>query len=135
MDKFKRVYFTEMPMDICKAVVVGKLIFLSGMEGVDFDKGLSVADDVMEQTEVAVRKIHNTLKELGLSIGNMVKHTIYLKKGAADPIAIIQKFHAESQKYAPELKKKPSTGTIVVIDGLATEALKIEIDSVAAYPD
>ena len=81
MDNYHRTYFEGMQMDICKTLTVGKLVFLSGTEAMDPDKGGAVVEDTAEQIEVVVRKMNAALEELGLSIGNMIKHTIYMKKG------------------------------------------------------
>jgi len=93
MDNFHRTYYEGMQMDICKTLTVGKLVFLSGTEAMDTEKGGQVVEDISEQIEVVVRKMNTALEEIGLSIGNMIKHTIYMKKGSGDPIAVIQKFH------------------------------------------
>jgi enamine deaminase RidA (YjgF/YER057c/UK114 family) len=136
MDNFRRTYFTEMPgMDICKTLTVGNIVFLSGAEALDFEKGGSVDEDTMKQIEVIVRKMNAALEEIGLSIGNMVKHTIYMTKGAAEPIDVIRKFHDECYRYAPSLKEKPCTGTLAVVEALTTPAFKVEIDAIAAIPD
>lgn len=135
MDNFKRTFYEGMQMDICKTLTVGKLVFLSGTEAMDSDKGGAVPEGMTEQIEVVVRKMNAALEEIGLSIGNMIKHTIYMKKGSADPISVIQKFHEECYSYAPGLKEKPSTGTLAVVDGLAVDTFKVEVDAIAAYPD
>ncbi len=135
MDTHHRTFFEGMQMDIAKTLTVGKLIFLSGTEAMDFDKGGAVPESMDEQIEVVVRKMNAALEELGLNIGNMVKHTIYMTKGSANPIDVIQKFHQECYRLAPDLKEKPSTGTLAVVDGLAVDTFKVEVDAIAAYPD
>ena len=91
MDNFRRTGYKDMAMDIANTLTVGKIVFLSGTEALTIVNGESVvAEDVFEQTEVVVRKMNATLVEIGLSIENMVKHTIYLKKGSADPVDIIR---------------------------------------------
>jgi enamine deaminase RidA (YjgF/YER057c/UK114 family) len=135
MDKYHRTYFEGMQMDICKTLTVGKLVFLSGTEAMDYDKGGAVPEDISEQVKVVVKKMNAALEEIGLSIGNMIKHTIYMKKGSADPVSVIQMFRQECYSYAPGLKEKPSTGTLAVVDGLAVDTFKIEVDAIAAYPD
>ena len=135
MDNFNRTYFEGMQMDICKTLTVGKLVFLSGTEAMDFEKGGAVVEDISEQIEVVVKKMNAALEELGLSIGNMIKHTIYMTKNAGDPVSVIQKFHEECCRYAPSLKEKPSTGTLAVVEGLAVDTFKVEVDAIAAYPD
>lgn len=136
MDNFRRTGYKDMAMDIANTLTVGKIVFLSGTEALTIVNGESVvAEDVFEQTEVVVRKMNATLVEIGLSIENMVKHTIYLKKGSADPVDIIRKFHDECYKYGPGLRERPSTGTLTVVEGLAVPTFKIEVDAIAAYPD
>ena len=135
MDNFRRTYFTEMQMDICKTLTVGKIVFLSGTEALDFEKGGTIDEDPMKQIEVIVKKMNDTLKEIGLDIGNMVKHTLYMTRGSAEPIDVIRKFHDECYKYAPSLKEKPSTGTLAVVESLTSPAFKVEVDAIAAIPD
>lgn len=136
-DSFKRTFFTEMPgMDIAKTLTVGKLVFMSGTEAMQFKDGKpSIPTDMNGQIEVIVRKMNDALKEIGLTVGNLVKHTIYMKKGAADPTQVIRKFHDECYKYAPELRKKPGTGTLAIVEGLTVDSFLIEVDAIAAYPD
>jgi enamine deaminase RidA (YjgF/YER057c/UK114 family) len=117
-------------------VRVGNLVFMSGTEAMDFKDGkVYVAEDMSEQIKTVVRKMDETLKEIGLSLDAMVKHIIFMKKGSANPIDVISQFHAACYKYAPGLRERPSTGTIVVIESLVTPAFKIEVEAVAAYPD
>jgi enamine deaminase RidA (YjgF/YER057c/UK114 family) len=135
-DSFKRTAFKEMQLDIAKTLTVGKLVFMSGTEAMEMKDGkFLVPPDMNGQIEVVVRKMNDTLKEIGLTIGNMVKHTIYMKKGSADPGQVIRKFHDECYKYAPELRNKPSTGTLAIVEGLTVDSFLIEVDAIAAYPD
>lgn len=137
LDTFKRTLFTEMPgMDIAKTVTVGNLVFVSGTEALQFKDGkMSVPPDMNGQIEVVVRKMNDTLKELGLSVGNLVKHTIYMKKGSADPSQVIRKFHDECYKYAPGLRQRPGTGTLAVVEALTVDSFLIEVDAIAAFPE
>ncbi len=135
MDKFKRTFYEGMQMDIAKTLRVGNIVFMSGTEAMDPQKGGAVPEEMDAQIEVVVRKMEEALKEIGLTLEALVKHTIYMKKGSADPIKVISKFHSECYKRAPGLKARPSTGTLAVVDGLAVLTFKIEVDAVAAYPD
>jgi enamine deaminase RidA (YjgF/YER057c/UK114 family) len=130
-DQYARVPFTEMPMDIAKSVAVGDLVFLSGMEGVDFDKQGAVSPNVLNQVEVAVKKIDATLRKSGLTIGNMVKHKLYVKQGA-DVAQVRRKFHEVATRLAPELKAQPSAETLVIVEGLATNEMQFEASVIAA---
>jgi len=126
---WKRVPFTEMPMDIAKTVDTGELVFVAGMEGVDFDKGGTVSTDVMEQADASARKIDGALRQAGLSIADVVKYKIYVKKGA-DAEAVRAHFH----KAVTRLGGKPSRAaeTLVIVEGLAGEALQFEVTAIAA---
>lgn len=128
---YKRVPFTEMPMDIAKTVDTGKLVFVAGMEGVDFEKKGSVSPDVYEQVDVAVKKIDASLKAAGLSIGDVVKAKLYVVKGA-DPEKVRARFNETAAKLAPSLKGKPPAETLIVVEGLAGPTLKFETSVIAA---
>jgi enamine deaminase RidA (YjgF/YER057c/UK114 family) len=113
---------------------VGNLIFCSGIEAVDYRNGGKIPETIEEQVDVVAYKINDTLALSGHSLGNMVKHTIYLKKGAADPKYVIALFHQACHKYAPSLKEYPSTGTLVVIEQLVLKEFMLEVDVIAALP-
>jgi len=122
-------------MDICKTLQVGNIVFMSGTEALDYSKNATVAGTIEEQVAVIVFKMNDTLVRHGLTLANMVKHTIYLKKGAAEPIRVLELFHSECYKYAPDLRTHPSTGTIVVVEGLVIEEFMLEVDAIAAIPE
>lgn len=127
----KRVPFTEMPMDIAKTVDAGKLVFVAGMEGVDFEKGGRVAPDVMEQAEVSAKKVDAALRQAGLSIADAVKFKIYVKTGA-DPEAVRARFHSAVTKLAGG-KAPRAAETLIVVEGLAGPDLQFEVTTIAAH--
>ena len=131
MDNFKRVLYTGAHTEICETVQVGNIVFMSGTEALDNG---TVAGTIEEQVAVVVSKMNDALVRCGLTLANMVSHTIYLKKGAAEPIQVLQLFHNECYKYAPDLKTHPSTGTIVVVERLVIEEFMLEIGAIAAIP-
>lgn len=135
MDNFERLPYTEMPMEICKSLRVGNLVFMSGIEAVDYRQGGRIPDTIEEQMEVVVHKMQDTLAQTGLSLANMVKHTIYMRQGAAHPHRVIELFHQECYKHAPELKDYPSTGTLVIVVGMVLDEFMIEIDATAALSE
>jgi enamine deaminase RidA (YjgF/YER057c/UK114 family) len=127
-DSYARVLF-ENSMDISKSVTVGDLVFLSGMEAMDGNK--PVPSDVLQQVEVSVKKIDTVLRQSGLTIGNMVKHKLYVKKGS-DVEQVRRKFHEVAVRLAPELKSQPSAETLVIVEGLASNQLLFEANVIAA---
>jgi enamine deaminase RidA (YjgF/YER057c/UK114 family) len=60
-------------------VVVGKTIYLSGMNGRDSETGNAVSDTIEGQTWRALEQIDLAMKEAGGSLKNLVKMTTYLK--------------------------------------------------------
>ena len=90
---------------IAKVVSVNGLVFPSGAAG--------TGGDVGQQVDQVAQQVHNDLGDIGLGIGNMIQHTIYVRDGAAQPIEVINRFHAAARKLAPSLVDKPSGGTIL----------------------
>jgi enamine deaminase RidA (YjgF/YER057c/UK114 family) len=130
-DRYARVLFTETKMDIAKSVVVDDLVHLAGMEGVDFANKGTVSPNVLDQVEVAVKKIDDTLRASRLSIGSMVKHKLYVKKGQNAQQAR-DAFHRAALRLAPQLAESPSAETLIVVEGLAGERLLFEASVIAS---
>jgi enamine deaminase RidA (YjgF/YER057c/UK114 family) len=80
---------------------------------------------------VAVKKIDATLRKSSLTLGNMVKHKLYVKQGA-DVAQVRRKFHEVATRLAPELKAQPSAETLVIVEGLATNEMQFEASVIAA---
>lgn len=127
-DNFRRFPFVP-PMDIVASVDVDDVIFLAGMEGFESDGRIS--PDAARQVETAVKKIDDTLKKSGLSIANMVKHKLYVKNGQ-DVKAVTAAFHKAAQRLAPDLAKNPSAETVIIVEGLAGDAMLFEASVIAA---
>jgi len=75
------IYSKEAPEPIgpyTQAVQYGNTIFLSGQIGID-RTGAFVSEDVVQQTNQAMKNIGFVLKEAGLSYENIIKTSIFLK--------------------------------------------------------
>lgn len=105
---------------------VGNVVFPSGVYGTD--------PDPMRQVDEVVQKAHAELARRGLGFGNMIQHTIFLKDGAAQPMAVLQRFHAEAWRLAPSLKEKRSVGTIIRVPDFPDRNTIIMLDIVAGAP-
>jgi enamine deaminase RidA (YjgF/YER057c/UK114 family) len=114
------------PESIVSIVTVNDLVFPSAVEG--------RSGSALEQVDEAVGRLDARLRELGLTIGNMLQHTIYLKDGTASPIDVIQRFHRAARALAPSLLEYPSVGTIVRVPRFASENTAVMLDIVAATP-
>ena len=117
-----------------QAVVVGDLAFIASRGPKDPLKGGVSPDDVLDQTEVVVRRLNSTLQEIGLSMANMVKHTIYVKAGE-DGRAVAKKFHDEVTRYAPNHRAEPDAGSFYYVSGFTSPTTKVEVDTFAAFTD
>ena len=75
------IYSKEAPEPIgpyTQAVQYGNTIFLSGQIGID-RTGEFVSEDVVQQTNQAMKNIGFVLKEAGLSYENIIKTSIFLE--------------------------------------------------------
>lgn len=131
-DSVKRVPFTEVRMDVVKTAAADKLVFVTAMPGADFSKNMATSKNIDDQIELAAKNVHNALQISGLSLANMVKHRLLLKKGAADPAQVRAKFHEVAARLAPGLKNSPSAETFLIVEALETEGNLLELSVIAA---
>lgn len=124
--KVERVPDAKAGANTSAMVAVGQLVYPSAVAGT---KG-----DALAQVDEIVQGLHDRLAQRGLGIGSMIQHTIFLKNGAANPIAILTRFHEDARRLAPSLIDKPSVGTIIRVPGFADPNTLVLIDSVAAAP-
>ncbi|MDP6708670.1 MAG: Rid family detoxifying hydrolase [Alphaproteobacteria bacterium] len=66
------------PGPFSHAAVVGPWVYSSGMGGLDPATGEVVSDDVVEQTEQAIRNVDAILAGAGCTLQDVVKVTLYL---------------------------------------------------------
>lgn len=66
------------PGPFSHATVVGPFVYTSGMGGLDPETGEVVSDDVIEQTEQAIRNVEAILAAAGCTFADVVKVTLYL---------------------------------------------------------
>ena len=117
-----------------KSVVVGDLVFMSGMSGRTVGTGLPESNDVKEQMLVALDKIRTGLEEAGSSMEHVVKTTIMLKR--LEDYAVMRATEREYyEKYAPGLVEEPPASTFLQPASLARPDMLVEIDVVACLKD
>lgn len=127
--EFNRIGFTFGPGEIAETFEVKPFVFVAGTEAMDFEHG-TLKPTIEEQVDVIVGKLQAGLQKRGMSVGDMLSHNLYVKKGT-DPVKVIQLFHAATHKLAPQLKDKPSVGTLAIVDGMAADGFLLEMDAVA----
>lgn len=111
---------------IARVVSVNKLVFPSGAMG--------TGGSVEQQVDQVVEQVHMDLGVIGLGIGNMIQHTIYVRDGAAQPLQVINRFHQTARKLAPSLVDKASAGTILRVPSFPDPNTLVALDVIAANP-
>ena len=112
------------------AVVVGNLVFLSGMTAQDTKTGACLTDTISEQMVVCLDKVKAALEEAGSCMENIVK-TLILLKDVKD-YQMMRKTELEYyQKHAPRLVEEPPASTFMQPAALARPEFLIEIDVIA----
>ena len=128
------LYYSGQKQKFARSVVVGDIVFLSGMSGRTMETGDVSSDDVKEQMLVALDKVRAALDEAGSSMDHIVKTTIYLKD-VKNYDVMRQTEYEYWQKYAPGLIEEPPASTFVMPASLARPSMLVEIDVVACLKD
>lgn len=115
----------EAAVGYSRAVIDGDWVFVSGTTGFDYEK-MTIAEDVVAQTEQTLRNIGRALAEAGCSFADVVR-VHYILPNAADfelcwPV-LTQCFGAA-----------PPAATMIAA-GLADARMKIEIEVTARRHD
>jgi 2-iminobutanoate/2-iminopropanoate deaminase len=124
MNKIKIVNSNKAPAVIgpySQAIIAGGFIFCSGQIGIN-PKTEKLVNGIEKQTEQVLKNLEVILKEANLSLGNIVKTTVYLKN--------ISDFPKMNKIYAKFFRKHKPTRTTVEVSNLPKEAL-IEIEAIA----
>jgi enamine deaminase RidA (YjgF/YER057c/UK114 family) len=99
-----------------------RMLFVSGQVGVRSDG--SVADGIGEQTRVALHNLQAVLAAAEMDMSDIVKSTIYLTDESL--------FGGFAEAGAPIVSSPPPATTLVYVKALASPALLVEIEVVAA---
>jgi enamine deaminase RidA (YjgF/YER057c/UK114 family) len=104
-----------------RAVVAGDWVFVSGTTGFDYST-MTIADDLLTQTEQCLRNIEAALRQAGASLKDVVRVTYVLPNGS------------EFEQCWPVLRKyfgdvRPAA--MMISAGLADPRMKIEIEVTA----
>ncbi len=123
------LYYGSVKQPYSKSAVVGNLIFLAGMTGVNPDIGKIESDNLAKQTVTALDKVKMTMEEAGGSMENIVKTVIYLKN-LEDYPRMREVELQYYQKHAPLLVEEPPASTFVQPRSLEKSEYLINIDAI-----
>ncbi len=107
-----------------QGMLVGNLLFCSGQIGLSPETGEFASRDVTGQTRQILQNISAILAEVGCSLADLVKVTIYLTS--------MDDFQAVNEIYRTFLSTPYPARTTVAVSGLPLGAL-IEIEAIAQY--
>ena len=110
-----------------KSVVVGNLIFCSGMDGAAFETDKVSSNDVAEQTVIALDKTKDALREAGGTMDNIVRTVIFLKD-MQDYDRVRETELEYYQKHAPLLVDEPPASRVIQSHSLVRPESLVEID-------
>ncbi len=99
-----------------------RLVFVSGQVGMTTDG--DVLEGIGAQAAQSVANLNAVLGEAGLTPADLVKLTIYLTDGAD-----VEPFMGA---VAGTLPDPPPATTLLIVNGLASPDLRVEIEAVAA---
>ena len=115
----------EAEIGYSRAVVDGEWVFVSGTTGFDYAT-MTIADDVIAQTEQCLKNIGAALQEAGAGFGDVVRVT-YLLPDAADFPACWPALRAVFGEIRP--------AAMMISAGLADPRMRIEIEVTARRRD
>lgn len=116
-----------------KGVVAGDFIFLSGAEARAEDTDVPPRG-IKAQTELALNRIEQRLKEAGASMETVVRFVWYLTN-RADEEVFYEARDGWLHKHAPMLLQERSYASTLLIVGLARPDMLVEVDCTAYIPD
>jgi enamine deaminase RidA (YjgF/YER057c/UK114 family) len=104
---------------------VSRRLEISGQVGVHPDGTLAVG--LADQLDTAFANIDRGLAAAGMSRANLMKITVYLTENSSEAVAIYR-----TRRDAWVGEGPAPAATLLVVSGLASPALLVEVDAVAA---
>ena len=111
----------EKQIGYSRAVVAGDWVLVSGTTGFDYAT-MSIADDILQQTEQCLKNIEAALREAGSSLRDVVRVTYILPDGAE-----FERCWPVPRQYFGEVRPAAT----MISAGLADPRIKIEIEVTA----
>jgi enamine deaminase RidA (YjgF/YER057c/UK114 family) len=104
-----------------EASSIQRMLFISGQVGIRPDR--SLAEDISEQTRVAIQNLTAVLADAGMDTSNIVKITIFLTDES-----LVGGF---MEAGAGLLPAPPPATTLVYVKALAAPPMLVEIEAIA----
>jgi 2-iminobutanoate/2-iminopropanoate deaminase len=104
-------------------LVAGPFLFISGQIGVDLASGALAEGGVEGQTEQVLKNMAEVLAAAGLTMGDVVKTTVFLTR--------VEDLAAMNVVYRGRFSEPFPTRSTVVVAALARPGLVVEIEAIA----
>lgn len=117
----------KLDCEFCMAVLAGRRVTLRGQTGVGLDEVLRGAGDAARQADQAMDNVETLLAEADAGLADIAKATIYVTDRAH--------LAAVNAAITRRLGDAAPAATSVIVKGLASAELLMEIDIVAFRPD
>ena len=112
--------------DMSMVAKAGNRIFMRGQTGLDLDQKMVGAEDAAVQADQAMQNVRTLLEEAGSGLEHICRVTTYI----TDRAYRVPVYGVVGQY----LKDIPTVGTGLVVKGLATPEMKVELDIDAVIP-
>lgn len=113
--------------DFCMAVRAGRYVFLRGQTGVDLDEIMRGSGDAVAQARQAMDNVAILLAEAGARLSDVVKVTVFVTDRAF--------LTGVSELVLRRLEGIAPAFTVMIVKGLASPELLMEVDVTAIVPD
>jgi 2-iminobutanoate/2-iminopropanoate deaminase len=127
INKMKIISSNEAPKAIgpySQAIRTGNLLYCSGQTPLDVETGKIETNDIESQTIQVIHNLKAVLKEVGLSLSNIVKTNVFLSD--------MENFKKMNVVYAECFGNHTPARSTVAVKGLPYNAL-VEIESIAEF--
>ena len=122
----KKMSISSPEWDTPKAVIAGNFVFLSGTTSKEPNGHYLASGDIIAQTHIVIKRIESDLKELGSSLENVVKVTVFIDD--------IKNWKSFNSAYLEHFKTERPARTTIQAGGFE-EGACVELDVIAIIPD
>ena len=128
------LYIAGIKQPYSGSVVVGNLVFCSGMDARSFETGLVPSNSIVEQMTAALDNLKSTLRETGATMDKLVETTILLTN--LDNYACMRETEGEYyQSHARRMVDEPPASTFIKTASLAKPECLVEIQATAVLSE
>jgi 2-iminobutanoate/2-iminopropanoate deaminase len=128
------MYLAGIKQQYSRSVVVGNLIFCSGMDARSFETGQVPGNSIAEQMTAALDNLKSTLRETGATMDKLVETTILLTN--LDNYASMRETEGEYyQNHARRMVDEPPASTFIKTASLASPECLVEIQATAVLSE